>query len=141
MQNQLLMMFAAEVPAEADADILKREVIGRIEKEQRKQKHYFDKSRRPARQYLEGELVLVEKDPQATGLSKKLEPKYKGPYLVERALGNDRYLIVDVPGVQLKQKKTSTIFAADRMKPWSVNASLEDSDDDNMSSEDSDETM
>ncbi|EAT43060.1 AAEL005467-PA [Aedes aegypti] len=55
--------------------------------------------------------------------------------------GNDRYLIVDVPGVQLKQKKTSTIFAADRMKPWSVNASLEDSDDDNMSSEDSDETM
>ncbi|XP_062557905.1 uncharacterized protein LOC134222762 [Armigeres subalbatus] len=93
MQNQLLMMFTAEIP-NTDTDALKQAVSSRIKKRQQQQNDYFDKMRRPARKYFEG--------------------------------------------VQLKQKKTSTIFAADRMKPWAVNASVEDSDEDYQSSDDLD---
>lgn len=128
MQNQLLMMFSVESPA-GHSEELRRIVRARIEKEQQRQKVHFDKRRRPARQYREGDLVLVENDVHSTGQSKKLEPRYKGPFIIQKSVGNDRYLITDVPGVRLSQKRTSTIFAAERMKPWAVSASVEVSDD------------
>lgn len=136
IQNQLLMMFAAE-DTESQSEEVKRLVQLRIESEQQKQKEYFDKSRKEARKYFEGELVLVERDPQATGQSRKLEPRFKGPYIIQKVLGNDRYLLTDVPGVQLTQRRVSTVFAAERMKPWSINQAVEGSDDDATQSEDS----
>lgn len=128
MQNQLLMMLYVEPPG-GHSDELRSVVRARIEREQQRQKTYFDKRRRPARQYRVGDLVLVENDVHSTGQSKKLEPRYKGPFIIRKAVGNDRYLIADVPGVRISQKRTSTIFAAERMKPWAVNASVEVSDD------------
>lgn len=35
------------------------------------------------------------------GVSKKLIPKYRGPYEVTKCLPNDRYLIKDIEGFQL----------------------------------------
>lgn len=135
MQNQLLMMFSVEAPL-GHSEELNHVVRARIEKEQQRQKMYFDKHRRATRRYQEGDLVLVENDVQATGQSKKLEPRYKGPFSIRKAVGNDRYLIADVPGIKLSQKRTSTIFAAERMKPWAVNAAIETSDDEDANNED-----
>jgi len=36
--------------------------------------------------------------------NKKLIPKYKGPYVVSKVLGADRYIVIDIPGFQIIQR-------------------------------------
>lgn len=51
----------------------------------------------------------------ATGNSRKLMPKFKGPFRVHTVLPNDRYVVEDVrEGARRKQ----TVAAADHVKPW-----------------------
>jgi hypothetical protein len=57
-------------------------------------------------------------DNPATGESRKLERRNRGPYLVSKVIGNDRYLMDDVPGSQQTQKPFNLIYASDQMKPW-----------------------
>jgi hypothetical protein len=38
--------------------------------------------------------------------------------MVEKALENDRYLIVNVPGSPQTQKPFRSVYASDRMKHW-----------------------
>lgn len=52
------------------------------------------------------------------GVNQKLLPKYKEPYIVNKVLDLDRYLVSDIEGFQLNQKPFSGIIAPDRMKPW-----------------------
>lgn len=52
------------------------------------------------------------------GNSTKLLSKYTGPYKIEKALGNDRYLIRNILGFNKKSKLTETVVAADRIRPW-----------------------
>lgn len=53
-----------------------------IKKEQSKQREQFNKRRKVATRYSRGDIVLVARDLVATGESRKLEPRYKGPYIV-----------------------------------------------------------
>ncbi|XP_037728100.1 uncharacterized protein LOC119559042 isoform X4 [Drosophila subpulchrella] len=55
-----------------------------------------------------GNLVVVENEPAATGESRKLEPRYLGPYIVVKVLGNDRYVIEDIPGIQITSRGAPT---------------------------------
>ncbi|CAH1998111.1 unnamed protein product, partial [Acanthoscelides obtectus] len=49
------------------------------------------------------------------GASRKLVPKYKGPFKVTKVLYNDRYEVVDL---RENYKRYKTVVAADKMKPW-----------------------
>lgn len=64
-----------------DLDELRADIKAHISQQQREQKERYDKVRRDATKYSEGDLVLVQitSDP-ATGSSKKLHPKFKGPF-------------------------------------------------------------
>ena len=62
------------------------------------------------------DLVLLRSKTPATGESRKLEMKYKGPYEVVKALGNDRYFIQDIEGEQQSGRLFKGIFAVDRFK-------------------------
>lgn len=53
--------------------------------------------------FQKGDLVLVRWEAPATGQSRKLEPKYKGPYQVTRELRFDRYVVSDIEGEQKKK--------------------------------------
>lgn len=44
-------------------------------------------------EFKEDDLVLVKSVAASTGESRKLEPKYRGPYVVVKKLDNDRYVI------------------------------------------------
>nr|XP_041632306.1 uncharacterized protein LOC121502671 [Drosophila kikkawai]XP_041633177.1 uncharacterized protein LOC121503111 [Drosophila kikkawai] len=68
-----------------------------------------------------GNLVVVENEPAATGESRKLEPRYRGPYIVVKVLGNDRYVIEDIPGIQITGRKYSSVYSSDKIKPWCSN--------------------
>ncbi|BFF91641.1 uncharacterized protein DMAD_09873 [Drosophila madeirensis] len=68
--------------------------------------------------YTLGDLVLVENEPFSTGTSRKLEPRYKGPFIVNKVLPNDRYLVEDIPYAQRKQRHYKSVYSSDRMKRW-----------------------
>lgn len=70
------------------------------------------------RQYKEGDLIVITNVPSPTGGSHKLEPAYKGPYVVTKILPHDRYLVEDLPSSQRHQQKYAGVFSNDNMKTW-----------------------
>lgn len=48
----------------------------------------------------------------------KLKPKYKGPYQIAKVLGNNRYVIRDIPGFSIMQKPMNTILSSDKLELW-----------------------
>ncbi|XP_073814330.1 uncharacterized protein [Musca autumnalis] len=89
-----------------------------IKSERERWKKRFDSKHSNPTMYAEGDLVLIQNEPPATGESRKLEPKYKGPYIIARVLGNDRYLIEDIPGINITNRKFCSVFSSDKMKKW-----------------------
>ena len=99
-----------------DLSELREQISNHISEDQRQQKERYDKTRREATRYQEGDLVMVEiTSEQATGESRKLHPKFKGPFRICRVLVNDRYEVED-----LRQggRRAKTVVAVDRLKSW-----------------------
>lgn len=78
---------------------------------------YDAKHKRP-KVYNVGDLVMIRNVVTEPGLNKKLLAKYRGPYEVKHVLEHDRYVIGDIEGYQLTQKKFNGIVGPERMKLW-----------------------
>lgn len=76
----------------------------------------FNKKRIVAKQYEVGDLVMQRCGAPATSESRKLSPKFRGPYEIETVLGNDRYAIRDIKGEKQSQRTYQGVVAADRLK-------------------------
>lgn len=134
--NPILNEVIEETRETNDLSVIRREVKDRIDSEQIKQKQYYDKGRKPARDYKEGELVKITKTSfNNDGQSKKLMPSYVGPYRVTKVLGSDRYMLAPIPGLKDTQNKRPTTVASDRMMPWIHVAALEVNEDDSDTSD------
>lgn len=117
LQNQVMAVLSST--DETESSVPSPEVIAsRIDQKKSQWKRRFDERHRSPKQYEVGDLVLVESVPASTGDSRKLEPKYKGPYIVDRVLNNDRYLVCDLDDIQRNQRRFESVFATDKMKPW-----------------------
>lgn len=82
-----------------------------------------------------GELVKILKPMSNNdGKSKKLLPKFTGPFRVSKVLGNDRYEVSSIPGAKITQKNYCNIWAADRIKPWISIPCSDDGNEDSTSS-------
>ncbi|KMQ88620.1 hypothetical protein RF55_11864 [Lasius niger] len=68
--------------------------------------------------YKEGDYVMIRDDRNKIGVSSKLKPSYKGPYVIFKSLGSNRYVVKNIPGFNIKQKPMNTILSSDRIKPW-----------------------
>lgn len=103
-----------------DLPTLRNEVAKKIAHEQSKQKLQYDKRRKSAKQYKEGDLVLIEKQGTSEGTSRKLVLPYAGPMVIKAVLPNDRYLVTDMPNSHRTAKATryEKVIAVDRMKAW-----------------------
>lgn len=53
--------------------------------------------------YKPGQYVMIVNYNTTVGINKKLIPKYKGPYVIKKVLGNDRYVVTDIIGFQNSQ--------------------------------------
>lgn len=113
---------------------LRNDVKRVIEDKQRKQKSRYDKKRVAGIKFVVGEQVLVRTAVGSNqGQSRKLLPKYSGPYVVTKVLENDRYAIEDVCGSTRAQKKYHGIVSVDKMKAYKIEISSNSSDDDGYS--------
>ncbi|EZA60793.1 hypothetical protein X777_13727, partial [Ooceraea biroi] len=109
-----------------ERDELRAQASESISRIQHENKRVFDRKRRKAMVYREGDLVVIKRTQQGPGL--KTSHKYLGPYEVSRVLRNQRYLVQKVNEGEGPQR-TST--SADFMKLWvSGDDSLEDEDGD-----------
>lgn len=81
---------------------------------------------KPAREYAVGDLVVVKHVDTTVGVNKKLINKYRGPYVVRKRIGHDRYLISDVENCQLTQMPYENIVDSSRMKLWLANRNQTD---------------
>uniref|UniRef100_A0A1B0CDY7 Putative pro-pol polyprotein n=1 Tax=Lutzomyia longipalpis TaxID=7200 RepID=A0A1B0CDY7_LUTLO len=68
--------------------------------------------------YEVGDLVLLRWEAPPTGSSRKMLPRYRGPYVVNQNLKNDRYEVTDTPTTQITSRPFKAIYPADRMKPF-----------------------
>lgn len=59
-------------------------------------------------------LVLITST-QNSGSSKKLLPKFRGPFRVVAALFNDRYVVEDLREGRYKSR---TVVAVEKLRPW-----------------------
>lgn len=124
VQNEIFSVISTENPIiPASIQELRDRVETATRENQAKQKIYYDKRRRAAVNYHVDELVLVVKDQYIAGGSRKLEPRFKGPFVVTEVLPNDRYRVSTIPG--FSGRAFSTVYAADHMKRWCDTLDLE----------------
>ena len=88
-------------------------------------KKYRDYKHKKPSLYKEGDYVMIRDIRVKTGENAKLKPKYKGPYMVAKILGNNRYVIKDIPGFNQTARPLYTVLSSDKLKPWiQVNPSI-----------------
>jgi len=99
---------------------LYEEVLQNIHQEKLKWKQRFDAAHARPKVYTEGELVAIEFVAAASGKPHKLEPAYRGPYVVSKVLSNDRYLVEDLPDTPQTSRHYSGVLTPEHMKPWCI---------------------
>jgi len=79
-------------------------------------KMYSDNRTRKPTLYKKGDYILIRDLRSTAGESAKLKPKYKGPYMIEKCLGNNRSVVTDIPGFNITSRPLNTILSSDRIK-------------------------
>lgn len=87
-----------------------------INKSQEASERHYNKTKKEAVKYKEGDLVVIKNIDTTIGVSKKFIPKYKGPYKIERVLPNDRYVVTDIDGYQVTNKPFNSVYEANKIK-------------------------
>lgn len=90
-----------------------------LEKIANQMKERYDKRHRPPKKYKKGDLVLWRDGVSysQTGINRKLDPQYTGPYVITQILGHDRYEIRSIKGLR-GYKKFKTAVAADSLRRY-----------------------
>lgn len=102
-----------------DVKKLRKNISDQIATDQLQQKTQFDLHRAKSLNLSVGELVLVKiSSIVSTGTSRKLVPKWKGPFKVSKVLENDRYEVVDIPGSRRSRIPYSGVYAVEHIKRW-----------------------
>lgn len=134
---------AAIIPDSDETSIADKRAtaLEKLQQQREKWKKRFDSKHKTPTEYKVDDLVVISNDLQSTGDSRKLDARYRGPYVVSKVLGKDRYLIEDVNGMQRKQKKFCSVYSADKMKLWCALPPTIDEDDSEDTDGDDIETM
>lgn len=101
-----------------DLSQIRVEINSHVNSYQESQKRAYDAKHCPAPKYKVGDLVRVERQVPATGNSKKLVPRFQGPYRITKVYDFDRYQIEDTPLTRKSNRPYSTVVASDKIKAW-----------------------
>jgi hypothetical protein len=113
------IMLEGEGREVVDVTRVRDRMVAATESYQADQKRRFDRHRSKARQYSQNDLVLIRVTcSPATGTSRKLCAKWRGPFRVTAVLGHDRYAVQDIPGATRSRVSYSGTCGAENMRPW-----------------------
>lgn len=99
-----------------DLEKVRAEASEIIQKNQKYNSEYYNKHHKTPHKYRVGDLVVIKNIVSATGVNKKLIPKYKGPYQITKVLSNDRYAICDLDNMQITRLPYRGICSPANMK-------------------------
>lgn len=89
-----------------------------IEKSQQRNLAYHRATHRPAKTFELGEFVVIKNVDTTVGKNKKFIPKFRGPYVVQKVLPNDRYVIRDIENYQVTQLPYDGVIESSHMRRW-----------------------
>ncbi|KYB24754.1 hypothetical protein TcasGA2_TC031587 [Tribolium castaneum] len=119
--DSILTNVVTEGVHDGDLPRTRADVAQRVEKEQQKQKERYDKRRCAPKRFNAGDLVLVRTTRASNeGKSRKLLPKYSGPYRIQKVLDYDRYVVTDMPGATRSQKRYEGVHSVDKLRHYVV---------------------
>lgn len=102
---------------ETARDEIRDKAVDNITNNQMAMKTHYDNHRAPTKIFQLGDLVMIPNHHlPATGKSKKLLPKFRGPFKISAVLKNDRYEISSIEGHT--KRKYKSIYSADALKKW-----------------------
>lgn len=104
------------VVANQDLNTVRSQALAAIEKSQKYNEQYVADRCRPAKSYTVGDFVVMKNVDVTAGTNKKFVPKYRGPYVVYKVIGNDRYAVRDVDNCQQTQRPYDNIIEAARLR-------------------------
>lgn len=140
-ENRLVQAVNDEMtPEDTDNQEKQQKAIENIDTERQKWKQRYDRAHQRPTVYNEGQLVVIDYIPSATGDTHKLDPKFRGPYLVTKQLAHDRYVVEDLPDAPRTQRHYCNIVSSDHMKPWCLLSPDLEYDEDDASAVSDDET-
>ncbi|KAL0828840.1 hypothetical protein ABMA28_003751 [Loxostege sticticalis] len=105
-------------------DEIRAEISAHVEARQEIDRERFNKKRSKPMKYQVGDLVRVERQVPSSGQSRKLVPKFQGPYRIVNVLGNDRYQIEDTPITKKGNRHYSTVVAVDKIRSCSPHSAF-----------------
>ncbi|XP_058123072.1 uncharacterized protein LOC131285209 [Anopheles ziemanni] len=105
-------------PIARDFEAMRARALENIEDSQLRNEEYFHRKHKSPCSYEEGDLVAVRYVDTTDSGNKKLQPKYRGPYVVHKILPHDRYVIRDVEECQLTQLPYDGVLEVNKLRPW-----------------------
>ena len=96
---------------------IRREAIGRIDREKSKTKKRYDKSRLKNVVYEVGDIVYVKRNKSSTGESTELQPRFKGPLVIVGILSSDTYRVQSLNS-KGSAPRTDTTAHVSQIKIW-----------------------
>lgn len=123
--NELKEFLESEIP-EPKRNLIEIRQKAKIQndKTQNYNQHQYNLRHKTPLKYSVNDLIMVKNFDTTPGKIKKLVPKYKGPYVVKKILGNDRYLITDSENNQITSRPYEGVFSSQNMKKYlNINSS------------------
>jgi len=100
-------------------EVIREKATQSIEKLQEYNKLRTDLKRKNPKEYQTDDLVMIKNFDSHVGVSKKLIPKFKGPYRVTMVLRN---VLEDFEGFQQSRLSYKGVGAVANIRPWINNA-------------------
>lgn len=109
-----------KIPIDCPVDLveLRTDALESLERSQKYNAEYVLRHSKPAKTYEVGDYVVIRNVDTVIGTNKKFIPKYRGPYIVHKKLGRDRYVIRDIENCQLTQMPYDGVLEANKMRKW-----------------------
>lgn len=101
-----------------DLDLIRSDAQQQIQQSQSRNENFVNKKRKQPTIYKSGDLVMIRNFQVGVGESRKLTPKFKGPYKIVKVLRNDRYIVADVEGFQKTNKPYQGVWECSNIRPW-----------------------
>ncbi|XP_049293822.1 uncharacterized protein LOC125769252 [Anopheles funestus] len=103
-----------------DLNRLRSEAQENIEISQNRNEQYLADRNKPAPKFNVGDLVAI-KYTDTSGVNKKLNCRFRGPYIIHKTLPHDRYVVRDVEGCQHTQMAYDGVLEVDKLRKWATN--------------------